>query len=247
MTYKIDSFPDLIPLRAVWLSGMFQVLGAGGATLSSMVFAQLADVCPAEQRTAAFSILAGAALLNQLVFVPVGAALMSFDPWVPMWLTSVLGVLGFIVGWLFVPETRSRKNLDEGGEEEEEEEEEWEEEGGTLGGKNGMWAQIRGLGGTGREVIAALAQNKSATLVLFASLCFSLAIMSDSSLLLQYASKRLGWTIGEVRLTGYFFRRFILLIKCLFRPQSSYPSEQVLGCWCWRSSSPFFQVSFLSV
>jgi hypothetical protein len=34
----------------LWLSGLWQVLGAGAATLSSLTFVLVADSCPAEQR-----------------------------------------------------------------------------------------------------------------------------------------------------------------------------------------------------
>ncbi|KAK3991434.1 major facilitator superfamily domain-containing protein [Cladorrhinum sp. PSN332] len=177
-------FPNVFPLYAVWIGGWWQVIGAGGATLSSMVFAQLADVCPAEQRTAAFSILASSTLLSQLVFVPVGAALMDWiSPWVPMFLTSALGLLGLALGLVFVPETKPT------GDE--------EEQTSSSSGKNGVWSHLRELGVKGRELAQAFFRNTSAALVLVSTFCFSLSIMSDSSLLLQYASKQLGWTIGE--------------------------------------------------
>jgi hypothetical protein len=44
-----DWFPSL-PIRLVWLSGLWHTIGAGAPTLTSIVFAQVADVCPPEQR-----------------------------------------------------------------------------------------------------------------------------------------------------------------------------------------------------
>ncbi|KAK3302862.1 uncharacterized protein B0T15DRAFT_495435 [Chaetomium strumarium] len=47
---RITGFPTLFPLRAVWFGGLWQLIGAGAATFSSVSFVLVADVCPAEQR-----------------------------------------------------------------------------------------------------------------------------------------------------------------------------------------------------
>ncbi|KAK4165567.1 major facilitator superfamily domain-containing protein [Cladorrhinum sp. PSN259] len=200
-------FPNFFPLWSVWLGGWLQVIGAGGTTLSSMVFAQLADVCPAEQRTAAFSILASSTLLSQLIFVPVGAALMDWlSPWVPMFLTSGLGILGLVVAWIYVPETKPITSEDEDQDEER---------------RDSEWFQLRELGMKGKELARGFVKNRSAALVLVSTFCFSLAIMSDSSLLLQYVSKRLGWTIGEAAILLSVRAGVGLLVLAVLLPLAS--------------------------
>lgn len=44
-----DWFPSL-PIRLVWLSGVWQTIGAGAPTLTAIVYTQVADVCSPEQR-----------------------------------------------------------------------------------------------------------------------------------------------------------------------------------------------------
>jgi len=43
-------FPDIFPLRAVWLSGVWQTMGGGSTTLTSIGYVLIADACPPEQR-----------------------------------------------------------------------------------------------------------------------------------------------------------------------------------------------------
>jgi hypothetical protein len=56
-------------------------------------------------RTPAFQQMPSAMLLAELLFVPLGGALLSINPWIPMLISSVLAVLGILVAFLFLPET----------------------------------------------------------------------------------------------------------------------------------------------
>ncbi|KAH6623941.1 MFS multidrug transporter [Chaetomium tenue] len=82
--------PQLLPLRMVWLSGMFQLIGGGGATVLTMCYTIIGHVCSVEQRTTAFSQIHAAVLLSELISIPSGAALTNVDPWIP-----ILGAVGF--------------------------------------------------------------------------------------------------------------------------------------------------------
>ena len=121
----------------VWLSGLWQVLGAGAATLSSLTFVLVADACPAEQRyslvlaniyhillltnnnkTTAFSQIKSARLLSQIIFIPLGGALIPISPWIPMLISSGFMVVGLAVAVIWVPETLpSASSSNEGREE----------------------------------------------------------------------------------------------------------------------------------
>ncbi|KAJ5503320.1 MFS multidrug transporter [Penicillium fimorum] len=96
-------FPQTFPLRAIWVSGLWQLIGGGGASVVSMCFTLIGDVCSAEQRTTAFSQVHAAVLLSELISIPLGSSLISVDPWIP-----VLGALGFmamtiVFGLIFTP------------------------------------------------------------------------------------------------------------------------------------------------
>ncbi|KAK5996533.1 Efflux pump ustT [Cladobotryum mycophilum] len=84
-------FPQTFPLRAIWLSGLFQLIGGGGATVISMCYTSIGDVCSVEERTTAFSQVHAAVLLSELVSIPLGSSLISVNPWIP-----VLGAIGFM-------------------------------------------------------------------------------------------------------------------------------------------------------
>ncbi|KAJ5174143.1 MFS multidrug transporter [Penicillium canariense] len=88
-------FPRVFPLRAVWVSGLWQLIGGGGASVISMCYTLIGDVCSPEKRlehsTAAFSQLYAAVLISELISIPLGSSLISLEPWIP-----VLGSLGFL-------------------------------------------------------------------------------------------------------------------------------------------------------
>ncbi|KAE8320124.1 major facilitator superfamily domain-containing protein [Aspergillus transmontanensis] len=84
-------FPRVFPLRAVWMSGLWQLVGGGGALVISMCYTLIGDVCSPEKRTTAFSQLYAAVLISELISIPLGSSLISLDPWIP-----VLGSLGFL-------------------------------------------------------------------------------------------------------------------------------------------------------
>lgn len=43
-------FPQIFPIRMVWLSGLWQLIGGGGAVVMSLCFTLIGDVCSPGQR-----------------------------------------------------------------------------------------------------------------------------------------------------------------------------------------------------
>ncbi|KAK6085470.1 MFS multidrug transporter [Seiridium cupressi] len=89
-------FPNL-PIRLVWLSGIWQMIGAGAPTLTSIVYAQVADVCPVEQRLHFWCRKSSFFPLAQLSC----RSILGF----PMIATTVLGVTAILIACLILPET----------------------------------------------------------------------------------------------------------------------------------------------
>ncbi|KAM3497389.1 hypothetical protein MY10362_009260 [Beauveria mimosiformis] len=77
-------FPQTLPLRALWFSGAFQLIGGGGATLMAMCYTMIADMCTPQQRTAAFSYVQAAILVSEIISIPLGSAFASTNPWIPI-------------------------------------------------------------------------------------------------------------------------------------------------------------------
>ncbi|KAK0710408.1 major facilitator superfamily domain-containing protein [Apiosordaria backusii] len=204
-------FSDTLPLRLLWLSGGWQLIGAGGATLSAIAFAQVADICPVEQRTTAFSFIAAAELLNQLLFLPIGAGLMSIDPWIPLFATIALNLLGLVSGALLVQETLPNPEHPDGRER--------RVESTTI--KDSFRDLLHNLA-TGASKFGRWASgNIRVIMVMISTFCFTLATQCDNTLLLQYASKRLGWTIGEASFLLSFRAGVTLFVMAVALPVTS--------------------------
>ncbi|KAK5994895.1 Efflux pump ustT [Cladobotryum mycophilum] len=106
-------FHTIFPVRAVLLAGLWQTFGAGSATLSSLTNVLVADACSPEQRTTAFSQIRFARLLSKTISLPLGGGLISYNPWLPMFISLAFMVLGFLAALIMVPETLPPSKTDD--------------------------------------------------------------------------------------------------------------------------------------
>lgn len=186
-------FPHVFPLRTVWLGGLWQLVGGGAVTMSSVTWVLVADACPSDQRTVAFSVVTAASILSQLAFVPIGGVLADhIDPWLPMWISSGAMILAWCIAFAVVPETLPEDKRNGAG-----------ELAALLGqGDNGakrsLLAHIEGYLASAVAVCRWAAGNPRIVLVLFCFFLFHFGEQSGGTLFLQYAQKRLGWTLGKV-------------------------------------------------
>jgi hypothetical protein len=74
--------------------------------LVAMLMTMLADTIPVSECTSLFSTITAVALGAQISFTPFSAFLMSFNPWISMWLGFALIMVGSLLVFLF-PETKS--------------------------------------------------------------------------------------------------------------------------------------------
>ncbi|KAM3523409.1 hypothetical protein MY4038_008209 [Beauveria bassiana] len=89
--------PQQLPLRALWFSGIFQLIGGGGATVMAMCFTMIADMCTPQQRTTSFSYIQAAVLMSEIISIPLGSAFVSTNPWIP-----ILGSVGILAATLVI-------------------------------------------------------------------------------------------------------------------------------------------------
>ncbi|KJZ71682.1 hypothetical protein HIM_08920 [Hirsutella minnesotensis 3608] len=178
-------FPSFFPVQAVWFSGVWQIIGAGAATLSSVTFVIVADLCPPDQRTTAFSHIQSATLISQFLFTPVGAFMMTQSPWIPVFISSAFMIMALGVAVLFVPETLNLQDDTPGS-----------QRIASLPKISARhyvpnpWHSLKALARW-------LKQNAAVVVVMSSFFTFHLGEQSIGPLLLQYASRRLGWTLGE--------------------------------------------------
>ncbi|KAK3322845.1 major facilitator superfamily domain-containing protein [Apodospora peruviana] len=162
-------FPDFFGVRAL-------------STLSSISHVTVADVCPSDQRTTAFSQLQFAMMAAQFVFVSIGGVLVSVNPWIPMLISSVVTFMGFAGACLFLPETRPPTTTAE--RELPPQPRNGDEHGGAVSDHRRRSA--RWVAANGRLVV-----------VLMAFFPATLDQQAGGSLLLHYAAKRFNWTMGS--------------------------------------------------
>lgn len=140
-------------------------------------------------RTPAFSQMQSAMLLGELLFVSLGGTLSSINPWLPMLISSILAVLSIVIAFVFLSETLPSAATS--GDEHIAPNGHW---AGNM--KNDIYTRIKKLVEVGSWA-------KKSIRVLVVITCFATYALGaqarGGSILLQYVSKRLGWSIGQVR------------------------------------------------
>ncbi|KAL2829492.1 major facilitator superfamily domain-containing protein [Aspergillus cavernicola] len=94
-----------LPLRMIWATPVFQIIGGGSQTATAMVYAMITDMVPAEKRASVFYIIAAAILLGEILATPTSAFLMAWSAWLPSLLSILFELLGLFSA-AFIPETR---------------------------------------------------------------------------------------------------------------------------------------------
>ncbi|KAI5203412.1 hypothetical protein E4T39_04261 [Aureobasidium subglaciale] len=105
-------YADKTPLRYIWLSGLWQIIGGGPPTFTSLLFVMAAQSASDKDRSdsfnvfdriVAFSFLNVAALAAEILTVPTSAYLMSFGPWIPFMMAPALTILTTLLTVLLLP------------------------------------------------------------------------------------------------------------------------------------------------
>ncbi|TGO27295.1 hypothetical protein BPAE_0044g00300 [Botrytis paeoniae] len=102
-------FWHTLPLRLIWLSPIFTVIGGGPSVGSMAFFAIASDITPEAKRTNIFFLAAATDLVAQLIAPSLAALLMAKSPWIPILLGISFLTLGSLL-ILFVPETLHMQN-----------------------------------------------------------------------------------------------------------------------------------------
>ncbi|RDW62067.1 hypothetical protein BP6252_11500 [Coleophoma cylindrospora] len=145
-----------------------------------MVYTIVIDFFPLHKRASVFFLLSGAVLLGEVLATPLSAFLMSWTPWCPALLGLFMEVLGFMAA-LALPETRPEPSENDS-----------HEDRATDNKK--PWNDVWSGGWSKFRVQAALSAN-----MLCIMGAFLMAGIGRQALqfMLQYASKRFGWSIAR--------------------------------------------------
>ncbi|KAH1909192.1 uncharacterized protein AFUA_5G12740 [Aspergillus fumigatus Af293] len=189
-TRLVCFWPQILPLRLVWLAGVFRLLGGGDLVVSSLVSVIVADVFHDKDRATALFQLSAAVMIAELLAIPLGGALMA---WSSPWLPFVLGLLTLAAGIPLVafllPETLPEPSFERNQcrTVEEEDVEEGRSDASFAARLRVLFSAINFI--TQRNIFLALAMFLASSLS-----------RQSTSLLLQYSSTRYGWTIPRASL-----------------------------------------------
>lgn len=103
-TQLVPWFWKAMPLRTVWISAAFNLVGGGDAFVTALFFVIITDVTNEGQRANTFFAAAAAMMLAMLTMPLLSAWLMQLDPWIPYLLGTVTQIVAFFVAFA-VPET----------------------------------------------------------------------------------------------------------------------------------------------
>ncbi|RAK90678.1 MFS general substrate transporter [Aspergillus costaricaensis CBS 115574] len=185
----------VLPLRTVWVTPIFQLVGGGPQLSTAMAYAMITDVVPVSKRASIFFLLAAAMLLGEILATPLSAFLMSWSPWVPSLFGLAAQSLG-LLGTTLLPETNPEKTVDQGrGDGEDNEHEDTDYSGPTqysLGRLlrsrlRNQWNQARGVTINARSVNL---------ICIVCSFLLSSIGRQALQLIIQYASRRFSWSIA---------------------------------------------------
>ncbi|PLB39661.1 putative MFS multidrug transporter [Aspergillus candidus] len=186
-------YSTLLPLRLVWLSGMWRLIGGGDMALSSISLVMVADVFPREEMATALFRLSSAVILSEVLATPISAYLMARNPWPPFMLGLGVSILGSLSAFL-IPETLTDARSKAVSATDPDEDATQTET--TIAGKNSRRQYIKDKLRDLHKSTRFITDNPGVTICLFALFITSFSKQS-TSLLLQYTSKRFHWSIGN--------------------------------------------------
>ncbi|KAG0158351.1 MFS multidrug transporter, putative [Penicillium digitatum] len=193
----------VIPLRMVWLSAVFKIIGGGDQVLTAIAMVVVADIFSEDERATALFRLQSCIQIAEILATPLSAYLMTFGPMVPFMLSICIIVVGSIPVF-FLPETlRNAKGMRvnrEGPEQDSEGEQSQPRKRTVL-----------------QEVIRQVREFTQSTRFIWtdSNICLMVFVMfvtmmsrQSTNLLLQYVSKKFDWSIRRssllISLRGIF-------------------------------------------
>ncbi|KAJ9244771.1 hypothetical protein DTO169E5_1592 [Paecilomyces variotii] len=184
-------YPSVLPLRLVWLSGVWRLIGGGDIVVSSIALVMVADRFPEDEIATALFRLTSAVILSEVLATPVSAYLMADDPWLPFMLGLGIAILGswsaFIMPESLNPAKSGISSTTVPSE---------EEIRSSPAGRDAVRQYIRGKMRDLRDSTRFIMGSPAVAVCLFALFITSISKQS-TSLLLQYTSKRFHWSIAN--------------------------------------------------
>lgn len=183
-----------IPLRMVWLSAVFKIIGGGDQVLTAIAMVIVADVFTEDERATALFRLQSCVQIAEILATPLSAYLMTFGAMVPYTLSIGIIILGSIPA-LFLPETLKHPKRKRGNQEAPEQDSESDQ------------SQPPRKQTVLQEVTRQVREFAQSTRFIWTdtNICLMVFVMfvtvmtrQSTNLLLQYVSKKFDWSISRV-------------------------------------------------
>lgn len=100
------------PLRFVWFSSMFLILGGGDTVVNACLTMILTDATPAASRSRVFLYFTAASLGSEVIAPPIASYFIDSNPWVPLLIGLCCTALTVLIA-VGVPETLTTKKKHE--------------------------------------------------------------------------------------------------------------------------------------
>lgn len=173
-------FPDVFPIRLIWLHFLFTLMGGGFTVVITLLHVIIADVATPEKRTKMFFRGRAAGVGASILGYTAGGVMMKkslFLPWAIGLAATILGALTAAM----IPKTVVHETSKSGDEAE------------------GSWS-VNSLLKAVRSIAALLLGNANVLAMLGLVFVCQLGFDSVPAMLAIYISKRFGWTFSDVSL-----------------------------------------------
>ncbi|KAL0938390.1 MFS transporter [Colletotrichum truncatum] len=206
----VCQWPDVFPIRLIWVAPVFTLIGGGPAVFTGMIFSMLSNLCTEEYRSTVFFSLGAVTLVSGVLMSFLASWLMSIDVWLPIWIGFV-GLCCCLIIAAFVPETLSSKSGGEATTHSGNTEESAEHSSDAT--KTNIWSRLKNRISQSKSSIAFFAHgNKHVVMLLLTLLATSLGTHSQD-ILLQFARKKYGWSWSQA---GYLVTLQALIALSLY-------------------------------
>ncbi|KAF4455609.1 hypothetical protein F53441_2133 [Fusarium austroafricanum] len=184
-------FPNIFSIWAILGGSLFLVIGGGGQMAVAMVYTIVADIVPVDQRTDMFFRLVALTLIFNVIFNPISAWLLQYDPWLSMWIGFGFMVFGTMC-ILLIPETMHLRRKDDKRHNEEHENEQIH--GVSLSKQTVLKQAWFSIKNDMQHVWRFIFASKSIMILMLAIAFFFPVRIVLTGVLLQYMSKRFDWS-----------------------------------------------------
>ncbi|KAF2645220.1 MFS general substrate transporter [Massarina eburnea CBS 473.64] len=177
-------FPDIFPIRFIWLHFLFSLVGGGVTVIVTLLHVIVATIVPADERTAIFFRLRAAGVSASILGYAMAGLLMRKNAWVPWIIGNSSLLLAGIVAAL-MPKTTG-------------EEAACADDGEDVRGADVGWVRAALL--LMKRVYVMAVGNKRVLVLLVSCLLCQLGGDSVSLMMIIYVSKRFGWSFADANL-----------------------------------------------